>query len=139
MPLHFISHKELDNEEIAKQILAEFPDTRIFLMVGDLGAGKTTFTKSFCKALGVNTVVTSPTFSLVNEYKGKDCLIYHFDFYRIKTEEEVYDMGYEEYFYSGNYCFIEWSEKIPNLIPEGALLITFHPTGENIREITIKP
>jgi tRNA threonylcarbamoyladenosine biosynthesis protein TsaE len=90
---------------------------RIFLFYGDMGAGKTTFIKSLCKHLGVAEPATSPTFSIVNEYDGQAARIFHFDFYRLKNESEALDLGYEEYFYSGNYCFIEWPEKIAGLLP----------------------
>lgn len=83
-----------------------------------MGVGKTALIKAICKELGVKETVTSPTFSLVNEYQARDVLIYHFDFYRITELSEVYDIGYEEYFYSNNYCFVEWSEKIETLLPE---------------------
>jgi tRNA threonylcarbamoyladenosine biosynthesis protein TsaE len=134
----FISHSESDNYAIAVQILAAFPMTKIFCLYGNLGAGKTTFTKSFCEVLGVKETVTSPTFALVNEYQGAKNTIYHFDFYRIKSEEEAYDMGYEEYFFSDAYCFIEWGEKIPNLIPDDAVAIYIEAQGANERQITLK-
>lgn len=125
-----ISH----NLAIAKEILSDYPQTRIFCLYGNLGAGKTTFIQSLCKVLGVTEAVTSPTFSLVNEYEGNNCIIYHFDFYRIKSEEEAYDMGYEEYFYSDAYCFIEWGEKIPNLIPDEAVSISIE-VGEKAKRL----
>lgn len=122
------------NLAIAKEILSDYPKTRIFCLYGNLGAGKTTFIQSLCKVLGVIEAVTSPTFSLVNEYEGNNCIIYHFDFYRIKSEEEAYDMGYEEYFYSDAYCFIEWGEKIPNLIPDEAVSISIE-VGEKAERL----
>lgn len=104
---------------IAKQILESFKSEKIFAFYGKMGSGKTTFIKEMCKQLGVNEVITSPTFALVNEYSGKENqTIYHFDFYRIESQEEAYDFGYEEYFYSNNYCLIEWPELIENLLPE---------------------
>ena len=104
----------------AKQLLQTFPDKRIFAFIAQMGVGKTTFIKAICEELGVTDTISSPTFSIVNEYlSNKGIKIYHFDFYRIKSSEEVYDMGYEDYFYSNAYCFIEWSEKITNLLPEG--------------------
>lgn len=102
----------------AKKLLAACPDKRIFAFYGQMGTGKTTFIKSVCEALGVNNTVSSPTFSIVNEYlseKGEK--IFHFDFYRINSEAEAYDMGYEDYFYSNAYCFIEWPERIAELLP----------------------
>jgi len=136
----FHSHSEKDNLGIVTEILrlAAAKNTRIFLLFGDLGAGKTTLTKSFCQLLGVKKNVTSPTFALVNEYEGTEKIIYHFDFYRIKSEEEAYDMGYEEYFYADNYCFIEWGEKIPNLLPENAARIFIEAVSEAEREIRVE-
>ena len=108
----------------AKQLLQAFPDKRIFAFTAVMGAGKTTFIKAICEELGVTDTISSPTFSVVNEYlSNRGIKIYHFDFYRIKSIEEVYDMGYEDYFYSNAYCFIEWSEKISNLLPEGFVSI----------------
>src|ERR1700710_1617150 len=106
-----------DLDTTASQIIA-FADTQnIFLFYGDMGAGKTTLIRSLCKQLGTVDNVASPTFSIVNEYKAPNKNIYHFDFYRLKTQTEALDMGFEEYLYSGNYCFIEWPEKIPDLLP----------------------
>lgn len=104
--------------EVAKQILAEDPK-KVILFHGEMGAGKTTLIKALAKSLGVEGPTSSPTFSLVNEYQTIDNkLLYHFDMYRLKNETEALDMGIDEYLYSGNWCFIEWAEKIPNLIPE---------------------
>jgi tRNA threonylcarbamoyladenosine biosynthesis protein TsaE len=141
MQQHFFhSHSEADNITIVGEILrlSAAKNAHIFLLFGDLGAGKTTLTKSFCQLLGVQKNVTSPTFALVNEYEGAEKTIYHFDFYRIKSEEEAYDMGYEEYFYSDNYCFIEWGEKIPNLLPENAVRIFIEAVSETEREIRVE-
>ncbi len=91
---------------------------KIFLFYGDMGAGKTTFIKNICEQLGVKDPATSPTFSIVNEYAASTGKIFHFDFYRLKKQEEALDMGYEEYFYSGDHCFIEWPEKISDLLPD---------------------
>lgn len=121
----FIVNKEVELEPIARQILEKFNSSRVFTFSGNLGSGKTTFIKYLCKVLGVEKQVTSPTFALVNEYEGANKLkIYHFDFYRIKNVQEAYDMGYEEYFYSGNYCFIEWPELIGELVPKDAVNIS---------------
>jgi tRNA threonylcarbamoyladenosine biosynthesis protein TsaE len=104
---------------IARRIIDEFPDERIFAFYGDLGAGKTTLIKSLCQVLGVTDEVTSPSFAIVNEYEANGVdLIYHFDFYRIKKLEEVMDIGYEEYLYSGCYCFLEWADKMEELLPQ---------------------
>ena len=98
--------------EAAKEFIANIGERTVFAFYGKMGAGKTTFVKAVCKELGVDDVITSPTFSIVNEYRSGDTgeLIYHFDFYRVKKIEEVYDMGFEDYFYSGALCFIEWPE-----------------------------
>jgi tRNA threonylcarbamoyladenosine biosynthesis protein TsaE len=120
----FFVDKEIELEPIAQQILAKCNSQRVFTFSGNLGSGKTTFIKYLCKVLGVEEQVTSPTFALVNEYQGANKLkIYHFDFYRIKNIQEAYDMGYEEYFYSGKYCFIEWPELIKELVPNDAINI----------------
>ena len=107
----FISRAETDNIAIAKKILESCNTVRIFAFYGELGAGKTTLIKRFCEHLGVEESITSPTFTLVNEYEGELDTIYHFDFYRIKIETEAYDIGCDEYFFSGSYNFIEWPEK----------------------------
>jgi tRNA threonylcarbamoyladenosine biosynthesis protein TsaE len=119
----------------AQQLLDFAADQRIFLFYGDMGAGKTTFIKSLCEALGVNESVTSPTFSIVNEYRGADATVYHFDFYRLKSQSEAFDMGYEEYFYSGAYCFIEWPEKIADLLPDRYLKVSIKAISPTAREI----
>ncbi len=121
----------------AEKILKELPSERIFAIYGSMGAGKTTLIKAFCHALGSNDVVRSPTFSLVNEYgdkKGNS--IYHFDFYRIKQIEEVYDIGFEEYIDSGNYCFLEWPERISELLPEKYVYVTIEVGEDEVRKIT---
>ena len=98
---------------------------KVILFHGEMGAGKTTFIKQFCKTLGVTEATSSPTFSLVNEYQTTDNqTVYHFDFYRLKDEHEALDMGADDYFYSGNWCFIEWAENVPNLIPDEHSVIT---------------
>lgn len=93
-------------------------DSKLILFSGEMGAGKTTLIKEFCKHLGVKDEVSSPTFSLVNEYQGKTGKIYHFDLYRIESEEELYNIGYEDYFYSGYLCLVEWPEMALGIIPE---------------------
>ncbi|MFW5758180.1 MAG: tRNA (adenosine(37)-N6)-threonylcarbamoyltransferase complex ATPase subunit type 1 TsaE [Bacteroidota bacterium] len=103
---------------VAQKLLNTFPRKRVFAFYGEMGSGKTTLIKGICNYLGVSDTVTSPTFSIVNEYHTfEGSVVYHFDFYRINKMEEALDMGYEEYFFSGNYCFIEWPEKIENLLP----------------------
>ncbi len=107
--------KDLDG--IAKELLEFIGDHRVLCFYGDLGAGKTTFIKSLCRQLGVADAVQSPTFFFVNEYETSSGEpIYHFDFYRLKTEEEAYDLGYEQYLFSGYFCFIEWPEKVKDLL-----------------------
>lgn len=118
--------------EIAGKLIRDAGSARIFLIYGEMGAGKTTLVKEICSVLGVEDVVTSPTFTIVNEYSTpKGIIVYHFDFYRIKSETEAYDLGYENYFYSGNYCFIEWPEKIPSLLPDKAAKVMIQTEGEN--------
>ena len=110
-------------------------DHTVFAMYGKMGAGKTTFTKAVCECLGVEDVINSPTFAIVNEYRSSSTgeLIYHFDFYRIKKLEEVYDMGYEDYFYSGALCFIEWPELIENLLPEDTVKVYIEENEDGSR------
>jgi tRNA threonylcarbamoyladenosine biosynthesis protein TsaE len=123
---------------IASEIIAHAENSRIFLFYGEMGAGKTTLIKSLCENLGVTEPATSPTFSIVNEYEGRDNRIFHFDFYRLKNETEALDLGYEEYFYSGAYCFIEWPDKIPNLLPEHYVRINIEVTGADSRQINVE-
>ncbi len=116
------SLKEINN--IARNFLEAHPADRIFAFYGKMGSGKTTFIKALCETLQVIDYVTSPTFALINEYEtsGKNS-IYHFDFYRIKTINEVFDFGYEDYFFSGEYCFIEWPELIDPLLPPNTVKV----------------
>lgn len=111
--------------EAAQEFIKAMGGRTVFAFYGKMGAGKTTFIKALCEALGVSDVVNSPTFSIVNEYRSDEGgeLIYHFDFYRIKKIEEVYDMGYEDYFYSGALCFIEWPELVEELLPGDAVRV----------------
>ena len=109
---------------------------KVFAFYGKMGAGKTTFIKAICEELGVSDVITSPTFALVNEYTaGNGAAIYHFDFYRIKKLEEVYDMGYEDYFYGGNLCFLEWPELIEEILPEDATKVTITEEADGSRKV----
>jgi len=113
-----------DLKKAADLLLTSFPGSSIFAFYGDMGVGKTTFIKVICTDLGVIDDVTSPTFNIVNEYMGSDARrVCHMDFYRIKNITEVLDIGYEEYFYSGDYCFIEWPEKIQHLLPEQCVIV----------------
>jgi tRNA threonylcarbamoyladenosine biosynthesis protein TsaE len=112
-----VSIEELS--EAAHRLLKNAEQAKVWLLVGEMGAGKTTLTKELCRHLGVDEVMSSPTFSIVNEYKTKTGTpIFHFDFYRLVREQEAIDIGIEEYFYSGAYCFVEWPQRIPNLLPE---------------------
>ncbi len=122
--------------ETAKQLLNYFPEDRIFALYGAMGAGKTTFIKALCRELGSQDNITSPTFALINEYStGDGSVIYHFDFYRIKKLEEAFDLGYEDYIYSGNYCFIEWPEMIESLLPEGIVEVRITETENGKRQL----
>jgi tRNA threonylcarbamoyladenosine biosynthesis protein TsaE len=124
-------------EEVAQQIIANNPK-KVILFHGEMGVGKTTLIKQLCKTLGVTGATSSPTFSLVNEYEANDNqLVYHFDFYRLNKEEEALDMGVDDYLYSGNWCFIEWAEKIPNLIPEIHSVITISLLADGKRSLTL--
>ena len=124
---------------IAKDILKRVNTPQIFALYGEMGTGKTTLIKEFCASLGVTDTVTSPTFSLVNEYQTTDNgPIYHFDVYRIEKVEEVMDIGYETYFFSGNYVFIEWPELIKELLPEKYVYIKIRELDDGSREIRLK-
>lgn len=125
-------------EAIAKKILSENPQ-KVILFNGNMGVGKTTLIKALAKKLGVNDVTSSPTFSLVNEYQvNNNEMLFHFDVYRLKNETEAMDMGIEEYLYSGNWCFIEWAEKIPNLIPNEHSIITIELLNDGKRKLTLQ-
>ena len=127
----------LDLEEAAKRLLDFSGTEKMFVFYGDMGAGKTTFIKALCAQLGVKETVSSPTFSIVNEYEGDGHRIYHFDFYRIKSIQEAYDIGYEEYFYSGDICLIEWPEKIEELLPEHYIKVRITTVDPDKRVLTI--
>jgi tRNA threonylcarbamoyladenosine biosynthesis protein TsaE len=127
-----------DLEAIAQQCLKVAGSSRVWLFKGEMGAGKTTFIKAIARNLGVVDTMSSPTFSIVNEYAtGQDERIFHFDFFRIKSEREAFDIGAEEYFYSGNYCFVEWPEKIPGLLPSQHAEIVISPENETYRTIAL--
>ena len=127
-------------EQAAKQFVESMGDNTVFAFYGKMGAGKTTFIKEVCKLLGVTDNISSPTFAIVNEYRSDIAgeLIYHFDFYRIKKLEEVYDMGYEDYFYSGAVCFIEWPELIEDLLPGNTIKVSIEEQGNGARELTME-
>ncbi|MFW6019665.1 MAG: tRNA (adenosine(37)-N6)-threonylcarbamoyltransferase complex ATPase subunit type 1 TsaE [Bacteroidales bacterium] len=122
---------------VAEKILSSFPEQNIFALHGEMGAGKTNLIKAFCQVLDCKQEVNSPTFSLINEYYSPTSgIIYHFDFYRTESIEEVLDIGYEDYFFSGNYCFLEWSERITKLLPEKFVYLSIKITGPNQRLIS---
>ncbi|WP_396152846.1 tRNA (adenosine(37)-N6)-threonylcarbamoyltransferase complex ATPase subunit type 1 TsaE [Flavobacterium sp.] len=123
-------------DTIAKEILNQHPE-KVILFNGQMGAGKTTFIKALSKALGVKNATSSPTFSLVNEYQIPNGLVYHFDVYRLKNETEALDFGIDDYLYSGHWCFIEWAEKIPNLIPEKHSVITIAILENGYRKLIL--
>ena len=121
--------------EAAREFVDSIGDHTVFAFYGKMGAGKTTFIKAICEELGVEDVITSPTFAIVNEYTAKEGPIYHFDFYRIKKLEEVYDMGVEDYFYSGALCLIEWPELIEEVLPEDAVKVSIKEKEDGSRAI----
>ena len=122
--------------DAAREFIANMGDSRVFAFYGKMGAGKTTFIKAVCEQLGVDDTVTSPTFAIVNEYEAAQGRpIYHFDFYRIKKVSEAYDMGCEEYFYSGHPCFIEWPELIEEVLPEETVSVTIEALPDGLRRL----
>lgn len=135
--------ESIDNiQQAAREFVDHIGSSRVFAFYGKMGAGKTTFIKAVCRELGVQDVITSPTFAIVNEYEiekqggrwnGES--IFHFDFYRIKRLEEVYDMGYEDYFYSGAFCFIEWPELIEDILPDDAVRVSITEQEDGTRRI----
>lgn len=136
MVYHEVEQAEL--YDIAGVFLQQAGDYPVWLFFGEMGSGKTTFIKSLCAQMGVRDTMSSPTFSIVNEYKtDSDKKIYHFDFYRIKNEAEAYDIGSEEYFYSGDFCFIEWPEKIQSLIPAEHAEVSIVVENQNLRTIAL--
>ena len=139
-----ISIQNLDSiREAAREFIQHIGEARVFAFYGKMGAGKTTFVKAICEELGVEDVITSPTFSIINEYSLTSHLlpltsssIYHFDFYRFKKLEEVYDMGYEEYFYSGALCLIEWPELIEEILPDDAVRVSITEQEDGSRIVS---
>lgn len=126
-------------DETAREFIGQMGNHTIFAFYGKMGAGKTTFIKAVCRELGVEDNVNSPSFAIINEYRSMAMAkpIYHFDFYRIKKIEEVFDLGYEEYFYSDALCFIEWPEIIEELLPEETKKITITENSDGSRTIVL--
>ena len=121
-------------KDVAQEVVESLEGRTVVLLRGEMGAGKTTLISRIAAYLGAEDTVTSPTFALVNQYEGSECRIYHFDFYRIEEIEEVFDLGYEEYFYSGDLCLVEWPEKIEPLLPDDAMTVRI-TVGEDERRI----
>ena len=134
-----IKIKSLDGiADAARQFVDAMGENKVFAIFGPMGVGKTTFVKAICEILGVEDTITSPTFAIVNEYRtNTGDQIFHFDFYRIRKVEEVYDMGYEDYVYSGAVCFLEWPELIEELLPEDAVRVTLSEEEDGTRTITL--
>lgn len=128
-----------DIQQAARQFVEAMGENTVFALYGKMGAGKTTFVKALCEELGVTDVITSPTFAIVNEYRSDESgeLIYHFDFYRIKKLSEVYDMGYEDYFFSGALCFIEWPELVEELLPGHVVKVSIEECEDGSRLIKL--
>ena len=137
-PLHLVCENLDGLEEISTSILEFAGDLKVWLMRGELGAGKTTLIKTICTNMGVGDEVNSPSFAIINEYlDGDGEALYHFDFYRIEDEKEAFDVGTEEYFYSGSMCFVEWPEKIPGLVPDRYLEVQIEADETGKRTYTI--
>jgi tRNA threonylcarbamoyladenosine biosynthesis protein TsaE len=138
-PIKFIAKNEEGLTQVAKDLLRSYPDYRIFAFYGDMGTGKTTFIKELCRQLGVKNLTSSPSFAIINEYWSEnDEPIYHFDFYRINDKVEVFDIGFSDYLFSGNYCFIEWSEKIEEFLTSDHLHISIEVDDNFYRIFAIK-
>ena len=143
--MNTISIQDIEHiREAAREFIQQMGDAHVFAFYGKMGAGKTTFVKAICEELGVQDVITSPTFAIINEYEASSTgqyegiPIYHFDFYRIKKLEEVYDMGYEDYFYADALCFIEWPERIEDILPEDAVKVSIEEQPDGTRLVMTK-
>jgi tRNA threonylcarbamoyladenosine biosynthesis protein TsaE len=137
IPITYITSNPEEMKTIAQDILVKCPDYRVFTFSGNLGAGKTTLIREMCHYLGYKGNVTSPTFSLVNEYSTGSEVIYHMDLYRLKNMEEAYDIGIEEYLFSGEYCFIEWPEIIEPILNDGHWQVMIEVNSEGVRKIDV--
>jgi tRNA threonylcarbamoyladenosine biosynthesis protein TsaE len=142
MSIYELYLNNLDELNLKAKIFIElitrnFKGINCIAFYGNMGSGKTTFIKTLCKELGVIDTVTSPTFAIINEYKAKDTILYHFDFYRIKKISEALDIGIEDYFDSGYYCFIEWPEIIEDLLPDNHIIVEIEEIENSIRKMTI--
>ncbi len=138
--MHTITIQDLDHiHEAARQFIALMGDNTVFAFHGSMGMGKTTFIKAICEELGVDDPITSPTFAIVNEYRSATTgeLIYHFDCYRLNKVEEAYDLGAEDYFASGALCFIEWPDKIEQLLPYDCVEVTISEQTDGARIVTL--
>lgn len=138
--MEFETFCQEDTKTIAYGLAQNAKKGEIYCLTGELGTGKTHFSKGFAKGLLIDDEITSPTFTIINEYKG-EIDFFHFDVYRIKSEDEMFDIGYEEYFFGNGICIIEWAELIPNLIPKNAIWIDISKNlekGENYRLIKVK-
>ena len=134
--MQLIIHTLDEIRDVARQFVDAMGENRIFAFYGGMGAGKTTFIKAVCEELGVEDVVNSPTFAIVNEYlDGEGNPVYHFDFYRIKSEREVFDIGFDEYLDSGNLCFIEWPELVEKFLPDETIRVSITEENDGIRTI----
>ncbi len=138
MKTSFLARNTDQLTPIARDILKEIPHGAVIALYGEMGAGKTTFVHALCDEMGIQGAINSPTFSIINEYEVENGeLVYHFDFYRINSVEEAYDFGYEEYFNSGYYCFIEWPELVESLLPPQVIRINIEVLPDETRKITL--
>lgn len=125
-------------DKAAIEFIKAMEDNTVFAFHGEMGAGKTTFIKAICEHLGVSDSINSPTFAIINEYRSDSGeLIYHFDFYRINKVEEAFDFGYEDYFYSGSLCFIEWPEKVESLLPNDTVNVSIKVMEDGSRDVMV--
>jgi tRNA threonylcarbamoyladenosine biosynthesis protein TsaE len=138
--MDILNYNKSELEQVAKQLVDEFGQLKVWCFEAEMGAGKTTLIKEICRHLGVKDEMSSPTFSIVNEYLTTEVKeIYHFDCYRLKDLDEAYDIGVEDYLFSGNVCLVEWPEIIETLLPEQYLKININLVGDNTRSLTAEP